>query len=103
VLSVEAGVTTGNAFRDSNVRHGTYSGYSKHQSLRERPCDPCYFAKQAYDFRWRSAPDRVRKSRIEAMAQTRALKRLSSAHRDEYVAYYRQELDAAWAMHEATS
>ena len=56
----------------TTVRHGTQSGWRLHTALGERPCDPCYQAKSAYDKRRREAPKNVQMSRIRARAQSRA-------------------------------
>ena len=59
----------------------------------ERPCDPCYQAKAAYDARRRSAPEQVRKSRDHAKAQHRAYTRLAQMHPTLYRALYAEEKD----------
>ena len=72
-------------------RHGTYSGWRRHQELRERPCDACYAAKQAYDRRYRAAPERTRVSRLHAAAQSVALRRLAALYPDLYREFYIEE------------
>lgn len=70
------------------ARCGTPSGYNKHQENDEKPCDACALAKKEYDQRWKAAPDRVKKSRLYAKAQNRALKDLRHAHLEEYEVLY---------------
>ena len=77
-------------FANSKIRHGTASGYRKHQELGEWPCDACSRAKQSYDKEWRSAPERVKKSRRSAAAQRVAIRELTRRHRDEYRKLYLQ-------------
>jgi hypothetical protein len=71
-------------------RHGTHSGWSLHITLRERPCDPCYHAKQQYDRRRRSAPEQTRRSRLSAKAQIGAYRELAHRYPDEYRAAYQR-------------
>lgn len=78
-------------FPGSRTRHGTQSGWSKHQSLGERPCDPCYQAKQEYDARRRSAPEQTRRNRAAARAQQRAYSRLAHMYPALYAALYAEE------------
>jgi len=78
-------------FSGSKTRHGTNSGWSRHQTLGERPCDPCYAAKQEYDQRRRLAPERVLQSRAAAAAQMRAYRRLAHMHPAMYAALYAEE------------
>lgn len=70
------------------ARHGTASGFAAHQRAGERPCDPCYRAKQKYDQRYRSAPDRTRRSRLSARAQQQATSELARRYPDEYRQLY---------------
>lgn len=80
----------------STVRCGTPSGYRLHQHHDEKPCDACTRAKQEYDERWRSAPERVKKSRASAKAQARAYSRLAHMFPDAYAALYEEEKTAAY-------
>jgi hypothetical protein len=77
-------------FAGSTVRHGTTSGWRRHQTLGQRPCDPCYQAKQAYDHRYATAGDTQRKRRLGAKAQSLALQRLKAQYPGEYRAYYEE-------------
>jgi hypothetical protein len=74
------------------ARCGTLSGFRRHQRLNEKPCDACTHAKQVYDQRWRSAPERTRKNRLHARAQGAAKTLLRQLYPDAYRALYRQEL-----------
>lgn len=81
----------GDFFPGSKTRHGTLSGWRKHQTEGdERPCDPCYFAKQEYDARLRTSTPRQIKQRQAARAQQRALQALARLHAEEYQALYAQ-------------
>ena len=82
---------SGDAFPGSKVRHGTASGARLHQRLDERPCDPCYTAKQEYDQRYHSAPEMARRSRASAAAQARAYRRLAHMYPTLYAALYAEE------------
>ena len=75
----------------SAARCGTPSGFSAHQRHGERPCPACYSAKQEYDKRWRSAPERARSSRLNARAEGRAKTRLASMYPTLYAALYAEE------------
>ncbi|MGH7791784.1 MAG: hypothetical protein ACREOB_05665 [Thermodesulfobacteriota bacterium] len=70
------------------ARHGTTSGFRRHQTLEERPCDPCFYAKQAYDGKRRALPRRIIKDRLASLAQSLALKELKNNHYNEYRDYY---------------
>ncbi|MGH7791414.1 MAG: hypothetical protein ACREOB_03780 [Thermodesulfobacteriota bacterium] len=70
------------------TRHGTPSGFRRHQTLGERPCDPCFYAKQTYDKRRKSLPEFIIKDRLNAKAQSLALKELKNNHYNEYKDYY---------------
>lgn len=74
-------------------RHGTNSGWALHTQLGERPCDPCFVAKQAYDARRLSSPDKAIKNRMRAKAQQLALSELARRHHDEYRSLYRRLAD----------
>lgn len=76
------------SWENTTVRHGTQSGWRLHQHLGERPCDPCYRAKAAYDAERKSQPAETIKSRISAAAQRRALTELSHRHKAEYDELY---------------
>lgn len=69
-------------------RHGTHSGWSLHQRLGERPCDACLRAKQAYDARWRAAPERQRRNRASAKAQRLAYAELAHMFPELYRRLY---------------
>lgn len=78
-------------------RHGTHAGWAAHQRSGERPCDPCWQAKSEYDKRRREAPEYVRRGRLAAKAQGRALRRLKNMHPAIYQALYAEELEAVFA------
>ena len=87
--------TPGDTFPGSKSRHGTQSGYRKHQSLGETPCDACRRAKAVYDQRRRSSPKHAVSNRARAAAQGRARGRLKNMHPTEYRALYLDELRKA--------
>jgi len=70
----------------TSVRHGTHSGWTLHTQLKERPCDPCYRAKQAYDHRRKSAGLAQLRARKKARAQAIATRQL----RRKYPGVWRQ-------------
>src|SRR5262245_51554790 len=80
-------------FPNSKVRHGTYSGWSRHIEANERPCTPCYNAKQQYDYRRREAPLVRLKSRLSATAQFRAYQRIAHQYPRLYAKLYKEERD----------
>jgi hypothetical protein len=73
-------------------RHGTPSGYRRHQILQQDPCDACRAARTAYDARLRATPAGQRRNRQKARAQGRAEGLLRQAHPQEYEQYYRTAL-----------
>lgn len=73
------------------ARHGTTPGWKRHQRHGERPCDACYAAKQAYDARQRAAPDKTRRNRLHAAAQSRAYTRLAHMYPAIYADLYAEE------------
>lgn len=77
-------------FPRSKVRHGTNSGWSKHVRDGERPCDPCYRAKQEYDRRRLETTPAGVKGRLRARAQSKALLALSHEYPDRFQALYEQ-------------
>lgn len=84
----------GEHFPDSaTTRHGTTSGYSKHQEREEEPCELCRMAKAEYDRRWRDADTVTQRNRVGSKAQGRALTELRKRHREEYLSLYRAERD----------
>lgn len=82
------------------TRHGTTSGFSRHQVLGEDPCPACKAKKSEYDARRMSAGEPQRKNRDSARAQQRALRRLKNAHPQEYGNYYLEEKAKIEAEHE---
>jgi hypothetical protein len=78
------------------ARCGTPSGWTKHKNADETPCDACALAKKEYNQRWRSAPEKVRKNRLHAQAQARAVGRLKAIYPDLYAALYAEEKDRVW-------
>lgn len=81
--------TTTQPFPDSTTRHGTPSGFKKHQDLGEGPCAACYAAKATYDKRRLAAPDKKRRNRLSAAAQMQAYRSLAHKYPDEYRETYR--------------
>lgn len=73
------------------ARCGTPSGYNRHKLDGEKPCDACHAAKSEYDKRWRSASDKVRRSRLNARAQMKAYGRLAHKYPDDYARLYAEE------------
>jgi hypothetical protein len=75
--------------------HGTNAGYDRHRAAGDKPCDACREAHNAYIRQWRAtrqSPEAGKaRNRYEA-ARSRALTRLSRAHREEYEALLRDEL-----------
>lgn len=103
-VTVEESAATGR-FPGSTVRHGTHSGWTRHIKAKERPCDPCYRAKEDYDKRRRAAPEQTRLNRLHARAQGRALRALAHKYPDEYRALYvayRAELMAEYRAESST-
>lgn len=80
-------------FEGSTVRHGTHSGWSLHLKLGQDPCTPCYQAKQEYDKRWHSAPERIRRNRLHAKAQAKAYQRIAREFPALYRRYYEEFRD----------
>ena len=74
----------------TKTRHGTVSGWRFHQLMRERPCEPCYEAKQAYDKRRRETPEQQQMNRLRARAQHQALQELAQRYPEEYRALYEE-------------
>lgn len=72
----------------SPTRHGTPSGYRKHQDEGTDPCVFCATAKQQYDARGRETPKVTRKNRLSAMAQQRAKTELTHLFPDEFRLLY---------------
>jgi hypothetical protein len=71
------------------ARCGTPSGFRKHQDAGEKPCDACTAAKADYDRRWRSAPLRIQKHRLNARAQAEARNELARRYPAQYRKLYR--------------
>lgn len=74
--------------RGDDERHGTLAGARRHSERGESPCDACRAAKAEYDLRFNSAPERARKNRLHARAQSRALTALKRSHPAEYRELY---------------
>lgn len=72
----------------TTIRCGTTSGWTRHFSLDEKPCDACCAAKAEYDHRRNTSGPTAIKNRQHAKSQQRALKRLKDAHPDEYRELY---------------
>lgn len=73
---------------NTKTRHGTASGWTFHKNLNEDPCAACYRAKQEYDKRYKSAPAKVRASRIAAKAQQAAMREIVGKYPEEYRELY---------------
>ena len=82
-------------FAGSRTRHGTNSGWRRHQILGERPCDACFRAKAEYDKLRRDIPEKALRNRQAAEAQRFALSRLSHMYPTTYALLYAEELDRA--------
>ena len=78
----------GPAFEGRKVRHGTPSGWRRHQADGTEPCQACTLAKSHYDWRWRSGDLQTKKNRLRAKAQALALAELRKRHQTEYDAIY---------------
>lgn len=74
--------------------HGTNRGYDRHLRARDKPCDPCREAHNAYirQWRWRQSPESAKARNRYESARLRALTRLSKAHPEEYAELLRGEL-----------
>lgn len=83
-----AAASVADTFPGSKTRHGTNSGWAKHVKAGERPCVPCYAAKQEYDRRRRAAGPTQVKSRQNARAQFRAYQALVREHPERYRELY---------------
>lgn len=70
------------------TRHGTNSGYSTHQHLNERPCDPCFNAKKAYVARRYADPERLKRRQFTSRAQGVATTKLRAMFPEIYQALY---------------
>jgi len=66
------------------TRHGTPSGFDRHQTLQETPCDPCKAGKAAYDARYAQREETKARKKILARARQMALEDLRRAHPQEY-------------------
>lgn len=77
-------------FAGSTVRHGTTSGWSLHKKLGQDPCTPCFLAKQEYDRRWISAPEKTKRNRLHAKAQAKAYQRMAKEFPSLYRRYYEE-------------
>lgn len=90
-------------FPESTTRHGTPSGFTKHQVNSERPCDACIRAKSDYDARRLNSTELRDRNRAYASAAGLAKKRLVAAHKAEYDALYRQAKTEVLSRIEANS
>jgi hypothetical protein len=75
-------------FEGSVTRHGTPSGFRRHQVVGEIPCDSCKRAKREYDQRRLSAPEKARKNRLKARAQARAENDMRRLYPDVWAVLY---------------
>lgn len=89
----------GEAFEKSKTRHGTISGWRKHQQDGTEPCTSCNEAKASYDKRWRDIPENTLRNRLNAKAQGRALTTLRKKYAVEYKALYDEAVTALLAEH----
>lgn len=78
-------------FPGSRTRHGTNSGWRLHNDRGERPCDPCYRAKEEYDARRRETPQVQQTARANARAQGRATTRLRAMYPEDWARLYAEE------------
>lgn len=83
-----------NDWSRTRTRHGTHSGWALHTALGERPCDPCYRAKQAYSAARNGQMPQTLLNRAYARAQGKAEKELKHRHPDEYRDLYEAFRDA---------
>jgi len=74
--------------RGDDYRHGTATGARRHSAAGEPPCDACRAAKAKYDKRQRSSSEGIRRNRLHAKAQQRALADLRRRYLDEYRELY---------------
>lgn len=79
-----------NTFPNSVTRHGTNSGWRKHQTLGEAPCDACRSAKTEYDKSRLEEPSAKARNRAHAVAQGRAYTRLAAKYREDYQHLYQE-------------
>ena len=73
-------------------RCGTYAGAQAHRKAGTPMCQPCRDAYNAYMREHRSTPDGKRRTREMNKAQSRAVWRLVGRYRDDYDAFYAEEL-----------
>jgi ribosomal protein L15 len=92
----------GDPFPGSLSRHGTETGFTRHQKLGEDPCELCRIAKHQADARRKEVPEKVLRGRLAAKAQARAQVALARKYREEYHALYDSELDRILAEHDLT-
>lgn len=94
------------SWASTSVRHGTPSGWSLHQRLGERPCDPCYRAKADYDTRQRALPAKIARDRQHAKAQAVATTWLRQAHPAEWADLYtaaKEQVSTEFALREGVT
>jgi hypothetical protein len=84
------------SWETTRVRHGSHSGWTLHRDLGERPCDPCYKAKQAYDRRRKAAPEETIRNRAHARAQSRAYRELASMFPQLYKQLYEEHRERSF-------
>lgn len=81
------------------ARCGTTSGYARHCSRKESPCDPCKAAKAAYDKDRCDKGDRRTVARIRSQAQSLARSHLTRKYPAEYREVFVRERTRLFAEH----
>jgi hypothetical protein len=76
--------------RIGEERHGTITGYARHQRRGEKPCERCAAAKSKYDKKRRLEPMKLKMSRLQAKAQSQATSKLRRNHAEEYQILYQE-------------
>lgn len=85
----------------TKTRHGTHSGWSRHQLLDEEPCDMCREARSRYDQSRSDASKQARRfaARVQSAAKTELVRR----HKAEYDEIYRtlkEQMSEEWTSHD---
>jgi len=74
--------------RKMEVHCGSNAGATRHLANGEKVCPACKAAKAEYDKRNRAIPDKRRRARLHAEAQSLAFRSLMQIHPEEYDALY---------------
>jgi hypothetical protein len=83
-------------FPGSNVRHGTYAGWRRHQALGTKPCVLCKVAKKADEEDMKKVPVSVRRSRVAARAQAATHQAMRARHEAEWDELYEKFRTEFW-------